>query len=418
MYMRDKGQLKAGRKMRIGINLLDLHHHQGGAYQYAVTFVRHLLAYDQTNEYVLFYTHTDFLEEKLNLTNATLVEVSKRPKTGLKLSSGVVRLGTLLRAASALGIPLPVRLIRGRYAVFSRWQLDLLIQPAHGIGAFFSGLPYIVSIHDCPYQWNKDMRKRRKSYDIWGNNLQAKALASKAMAVLVDSKNGKEALIQGYGISARKIHILPFRISDYLDSDPDMTRLATVKQKYGLPDFYLFFPSVFLLHKNHLGLLAALDILRRQYGLEISLILVGARGTDGTFEKVMNRVSELDMASQVHYLGYVPDEDMAPLYKLAGALVFPTFMGPTSMPIIEAFAAGCPVICSNVEGYGDQIGDAGLLIDPTSLNDLAQAIHSVYTDEDLRKRLIKKGRTRYCQISSQDYGEQIFEIVQGILKTL
>jgi len=405
-----------GEKMRIGINLLDLHRHLGGAYQYAVTFVRHLLAYNRINQYILFYTHKDFLEEKLNLTDVTLVEVSKRPKVGLKLGGGVMRPGTLLRAASAFGIPLPVRFIWGRYAVFARWQLDLLIQPAHGFGAFFSGLPYIVSIHDCPYQWNKDMRRHRKSYDIWANNLHAKALASKAVAVLVDSEAGKEGLMRGYGIPAHKIRLLSFRVPDYVSSDPDTTCLAAVKQKYELPGFYLFFPSVILPHKNHLGLLAALDILRHQYQLEVPLILVGARGVNGSFDKVMDRVRELNMSDQVRYLGYVPDEDMPSLYKLAGALVFPTFMGPTSIPIIEAFAAGCPVICSNVEGYGDQVGDAGILIDPTSPNDLARAIYSVYTDRNLRERLIEKGRVRLNQLSSGDYGKRIFEIVQSVLK--
>ena len=405
-----------GEKMRIGINLLDLHRHLGGAYQYAVTFVQHLLAYNRINQYILFYTHKDFLEEELNLTGVTLVEVSKRPKVGLKLGGGVVRPGTLLRAASALGVPLPVCFIQGRYTVFARWRLDLLIQPAHGFGAFFSGLPYIVSIHDCPYQWNKDMRKHRKSYDIWANNLHAKALASKAVAVLVDSEAGKEGLMRGYGIPAHKIYILSFRVPDYVSSDLDTTRLAVVKQKYELPDFYLFFPSVILPHKNHLGLLTALDILRHQYQLEVPLILVGARGVNGSFDKVMDRVRELNMSDQVRYLGYVPDEDMPSLYKLAGALVFPTFMGPTSIPIIEAFAAGCPVICSNVEGYGDQVGDAGILVDPTSPNDLAQAIYSVYTDRNLRERLIEKGRVRLNQLSSGDYGKRIFEIVQGVLE--
>jgi glycosyltransferase involved in cell wall biosynthesis len=68
-----------------------------------------------------------------------------------------------------------------------------------------------------------------------------------------------------------------------------------------------------------------------------------------------------------------------------------------------------------VEGYAEQVGDAGLLIDPTSANDLAQAIYAVFSDAALRNKLIEKGKARFQSLTAGNYGKQILEIVQSVL---
>jgi glycosyltransferase involved in cell wall biosynthesis len=96
-------------------------------------------------------------------------------------------------------------------------------------------------------------------------------------------------------------------------------------------------------------------------------------------------------------------------------MVMPTFIGPTNLPVIEAFSMGCPVICSNVAGYEQQVGDAGLLIDPNSVEDLENAIYRICTDTALREILIKRGYQRVERLLSDDYGKQIAQIVQEVV---
>jgi glycosyltransferase involved in cell wall biosynthesis len=120
----------------------------------------------------------------------------------------------------------------------------------------------------------------------------------------------------------------------------------------------------------------------------------------------------------VRFLGYVPDEDMAALYKAAGALVFPTFLGPTAIPILEAFAAGCPVICSNVEGLDEQVGDAGILVDPSRPESIADAIRSVFTDASLRESLTTKSHARSQVLAGGDYGARVSAVVDQVIATL
>ena len=161
--------------------------------------------------------------------------------------------------------------------------------------------------------------------------------------------------------------------------------------------------------KNHIGLLDALILLRDDYGIQPPLILVGSEAD--SFEKVMNKIEKHGMNEQVKYLGYIPDEDIAPIYSMAIALVMPTYIGPSNIPIIEAFTMGCPVICSNVAGYAEQVGDAGILIDPSSSKDIASAISRIWSDDVLRKTLVEKGRSR-IEGTNRNYGKRITEILQ------
>src|SRR5205823_751648 len=106
---------------------------------------------------------------------------------------------------------------------------------------------------------------------------------------------------------------------------------------------------------------------------------------------------ELGLAGQVRFLGYVPDEDISALYRRALVLVMPTFFGPTNIPYLEAWSLGCPVITSDVRGLPEQVGDAGLLVDPRDEGALAEAIWRLRSDEALRRSLVERGRRKVAE---------------------
>ena len=89
----------------------------------------------------------------------------------------------------------------------------------------------------------------------------------------------------------------------------------------------------------------------------------------------MSTASDLGLESQIRYGGYVPDEDMSGLYAGAVALTMPTFFGPTNIPVLEAWAYGCPVLTSDIRGIREQVGDAGVLVDPRSIESIADGIY-------------------------------------------
>lgn len=112
---------------------------------------------------------------------------------------------------------------------------------------------------------------------------------------------------------------------------------------------------------------------------------------------------KLDLLDEVHFLGFVSDEDLESLYKNAFALVFASFFGPDNLPPLEAFAVGCPVIASNVAGATEQMGDAALFFDPKNPTELAFLIKELENDLFLKNSLIDKGRMLVQSRSNKEY---------------
>jgi glycosyltransferase involved in cell wall biosynthesis len=187
-----------------------------------------------------------------------------------------------------------------------------------------------------------------------------------------------------------------------------------VKERYQLPDDYLFYPAQFWPHKNHIGIVRALAILKNERRLVPPVLFCGAASDEireQNYAALQIEARELGVSDQIHYIGYVPDGDMSALYTGASALVMPTFFGPTNIPVLEAWACGCPVLTSDIRGIREQVGDAALLADPASPEAIADAIARIITDNELRDRLISSGMARLASYSPEEYGLRLRQIL-------
>lgn len=125
----------------------------------------------------------------------------------------------------------------------------------------------------------------------------------------------------------------------------------------------------------------------------------------------MARAAELGLHAQVHYVGLAPADLMAGLYAGASAMVMPTFHGPTNLPVIEAWAAGCPVLTSRIRGIAEHVGSAGLLADPNSTGEVAEGIRRLWLDEALASTLVREGRRRLSEHSVDGFRQRLCEIL-------
>jgi len=223
----------------------------------------------------------------------------------------------------------------------------------------------------------------------------------------------KQDLIDFLNVPPGKIQIIPSPPpSHFITNKIDSTKKEEVKSKHRLEDFFFFYPAQFWPHKNHINLIRALHRIRTNFGQTINLVLAGSpKNKGGIFENVMAQIEKLKLRNHVKYLGYVPDADMPYLYKLSTALVMPTLFESVSIPIWEAFYLGVPVVSSNVCALPEQIGEAGLLFDPNNVNDMAEKIYKVWTNEELRKDFIKKGHERVKDLTLKNYAEQWEDVI-------
>ncbi|MGD0708528.1 MAG: glycosyltransferase, partial [Anaerolineaceae bacterium] len=129
-------------------------------------------------------------------------------------------------------------------------------------------------------------------------------------------------------------------------------------------------------------------------------------------EAVVERVRQLHLEDRVKFLGYIPDDDMSAVYALSTTLVMPTFFGPTNIPVLEAWAAGTPVITSDIRGIHEQVGQAGLLVDPRQPEAWAKAVARLVNDPALRSRLIQLGFQRHQSWGRAQFGAKLGRILE------
>jgi glycosyltransferase involved in cell wall biosynthesis len=295
------------------------------------------------------------------------------------------------------------------------WFVSLDFIPAN--------LPYIVSTWDLQHRlqpWfpevshNGQWDRRERDH--------AKVLRS-ASIILTGTEVGKKEVEYFYQVPTHNIKVVPFATPSFVFNIPnpneetseDMSEESTHPFKglsKGLDRLttksFLFYPAQFWSHKNHIGLLQAVQILRDRHSLNFPVIFVGA--DKGNQKYIEQAVTDLKL-NNIYFLGFVSQKQLVWLYRHAFALVFPTFFGPDNLPPLEAFALGCPVIASKVAGAEEQLGNAALLFDPKQPEDLAIAIKSLWKNPELRQNLIDLGLIRAKQWTAIDYVNLICQIL-------
>jgi len=319
-------------------------------------------------------------------------------------------------AGESVGAGRLIRFAAGRMtsiqAVFAAGRIEqFILESDIDVMWFLSQTNAPVSVPYFTTVW--DLQHRRQPFfpevstTGWTWDARERAFRSKlprASRIITGTQAGKDEIIAFYGVCPQNVIVVPMPIAE-ADLSGDSDSRIDVSAKYGLKSQYLFYPAQFWPHKNHVNLLLALDLLKRNAGVELDLVLTGS--DKGNLNHVCETVAALRLTSQVNNLGFVPKADLHWLYREANSLVFPSFFGPDNIPPLEAFAIGCPVMAARVPGSEEQLGSAALLFDPADPADIARAILTVHGDRRLRAELIKRGREVASARSPRAYVEQI-----------
>ena len=299
-----------------------------------------------------------------------------------------------------------------------RCGIDLMLYPVPRTFSFETGLPYVMAIPDLHHRLRPEFPEVSANGTWEWREYLFRNGARYATLLLADSEVGKEDILNCYGpfgVTPDMVKVLPYIPACYLALDAPESERQRVREMHRLPERYVFYPAQFWPHKNHIRIVQALGLLKQERRLKVPIVFCGSYTgeiRERTFQEVMSLSSQLGLEKEIHYLGYVPDEDMSGLYAGAAALVMPTFLGPTNIPVLEAWAFGCPVLTSDIRGIREQVGDAALLADPTSVEAIADGIHRLWTDRELGRTLSDLGRRRLATYTPEDYRRRLIEILE------
>lgn len=292
-----------------------------------------------------------------------------------------------------------------------RARCDLWVCPNHERYVFRAPIPALGTVHDLMHRYERRFPEVSADGEYEAREFHFSETCRWAKGILVDSELGKSQLVASYGVDPGKVFPLPYVAPSWI-YDYDGRDDAAVRDKYGLPEKYFFYPAQFYRHKNHSGLIDAVARMRTTHP-DARLVLVGAKERNG-YEEVRGQVTALGLDENVIFAGYVEDREMAAFYTQARALVMPTYFGPTNIPPLEAFALGCPVATSRIYGNPAQVGDAALLFDPSLITEIHTCLVRLWTDDALCAELARRGRDHAAAWGPPQFQARFREIVGAL----
>lgn len=272
-----------------------------------------------------------------------------------------------------------------------RLGIDVLHSTHHTLPLRGVRAARVVTVHDVTFMRIPERYPRtRRMYMQYSTQLAARV----ADAIIVPSRAVREDVTRYLKTPPSRVHVVyEAASSDYMPVDADVAR--------GVADRYIegaYVLSVGSLEpgKNRGRLIRAMRALRDN-GVDHRLLVVGQEAWD--FEQDYALVRELRMDDRVVFAGYVPRGDMPALYSAATAFALPALYEGFGLPVIEAMACGTPVLTSNVSATAEVAGDAALLADPMSVDDIRHGLWRLLAEPLLRARLREAGIKRAAEFS-------------------
>ena len=254
--------------------------------------------------------------------------------------------------------------------------------------AFLTSVPSIYQPHDLQHihlpEFFTPLQRRNREVTY-------RRFADEAAMVVVMTTWGRDDLVRNLGMDPKRVAVVPWAPVAGLGGD--RVKAPAIPD---LPDRFILYPAQTWAHKNHLRLIEGLAVLRGR-AERIDLVAIGRRNEH--YPVIRDRAIELGVADQVHFLGYVEPAVVSALYARATALVFPSLFEGWGLPIVEAFAYGVPVACSNATVLPEVAAEAALLFDPLDVEGIAKAISTVVGDVAVRDELRRRGRARARELS-------------------
>lgn len=268
-------------------------------------------------------------------------------------------------------------------------NIDLFHVPMQFSPVYNLNKPIIVTMHDVqemhyPEFFSPQERLHRA--------LNSKKSIDESSHIIVSFNHIKNDLLKYFGVKENKVSVCPPPFSDDWFANSKPNDLDKVKEKYKLSEEFILYPAATWQHKNHLNLILALDILRKD-GINVSLVCTGNK-TNYFDEVIQRKIKELNFNIEVKFLGIIPESDLISLYKLTKLVVIPTIYEAGSGPLYEAMRYEIPVICSNITSLPETMDNKEFLFNPKDVQEISIMIKKGIKDNDFRKRNIENSRRR------------------------
>lgn len=292
---------------------------------------------------------------------------------------------------------------------------DIFFSPSH-FGPRFSPVPTVITVFDLSFLSFPDLFLKKDLYKLknW-----TRYSIKQAKGIITISEFSKREIIKNYQIPPGKIHVAypgydPERFK--IRSVSQLSKLRFIKNKYGIAGDYILYIGTLQPRKNAARLLEAFkDVKKTSPGLKLVMTGMVNEGRGGWMQsEFFTKLKELNLKDEVIITGYLPSDEIPLLLNGALTLVLPSLYEGFGIPIVEAMASGCPVVVSNVSSLPEIAGEAGILVDPYSPENISSGIIEACYNQSRREEMIKKGLQLSLKFNWNKSAETILTVLQNL----
>ncbi len=367
--------------MRIGIRVSPLASPFTGIPVYVFNLVREIAKLDRENLYFL-YTNKE-IPLKFDLPQNFQVVLVKKPYPRLQLWYQI-------------GLPLRMR----------KDRLDLYHDTLFLLPFLQGKIPGVITVHDLSGLLMPEYHEKKVS-------LTSKIIpfaVRKARRIIAVSNFTRQEVEKFFPHAKGKVRVVYNGVSPEFRPAPE-EEIKRVREKYGINYPYVMYLGTIEPRKNLSTLLSAFSLLIKEF--PHYLVLVGMKGWK--YRGIFQALEELSIRERVIFTGFVPAADLPPLYTGADVFVYPSLYEGFGIPALEAMACGTPVVASNTSSLPEVVGEAGLLADPRSPEEIARKIRMVLRDKKLAEELSLRGKQRAREFSWEKTAKGTLEVYREVL---
>jgi glycosyltransferase involved in cell wall biosynthesis len=257
------------------------------------------------------------------------------------------------------------------------------------------GVGLVVTVHDMSFLTHPQFHE---DANIAFCTRECHRAARRAAKLIVPSEATKRDVLRYLHVDEDRIHVIYEAAGESFGPVQDREKIGKVLASHAIDRNYVLFVGTIEPRKNVTRLLEAfLHVVSSRPDQGELLVVAGGKGWRNT--DVYDFVRESGLTDRVRFLGYVTDFDLRALYSAATVFAYPSLYEGFGLPVVEAMACGCPVITSRVSSLPEVVGEAGLLVEPTDVADIARALSAALGDRELRRKLRMAGLQRAAQFS-------------------
>lgn len=281
---------------------------------------------------------------------------------------------------------------------------DVFFSP-DGYLSLRSKTPQVAVFHDLAFEhFPEDVKK----IEAWHYRRYFPRFARKAKKIIAVSEYTRQDIIDKYQTDPEKIEVVYNASADHFFPIPESEH-ASVKAQFSNGKPYLHCVSAIQPRKNLDNLIAAFDRFKAGTKAEHQLLIVGRKAWN--FEKVIHSYRESPFKDQIHFTGYVSDEDLNRIYGASSGLVYVPYFEGFGLPIMEAMYCETPVITSNLSSMPEVAGHAALKVDPYNVDAIAAAMHRLLFTPGLAEELVHMGKERRTVFSWDRSAEKVWNLL-------